>query len=52
MRLFPRDLIADYSQSLTPYGCTALYQLMTGIGVGLNSPSAFLKWMFPLLASA
>ena len=38
--LFPHDLIADYFQSAAPYGYTALYRLMAGIGL---DPSLFSK---------
>ena len=31
--LLPNDLIADYFQSVTPFGYTALYRLMAGVGI-------------------
>jgi len=31
--LFPRDLIADYFQSVAPAGYTAIYQMMAGVGI-------------------
>ena len=31
--LFPHDLIADYFQSVVPYGYETLYRLMAGVGI-------------------
>lgn len=31
--LFPQDIIADYFQSVTPYGYTNLYRLIATLGI-------------------
>ncbi|MDH7499277.1 MAG: hypothetical protein QHH30_02700 [candidate division NC10 bacterium] len=31
--VFPRDVIADYFQSVAPYGYTALYRMMAALGI-------------------
>ncbi|MCY7323309.1 MAG: hypothetical protein LH660_16270, partial [Phormidesmis sp. CAN_BIN36] len=46
-QLFPRDLMADYFQSVTPWGLGALYHIMATLGI---SPLVFSK-LLPLILS-
>lgn len=49
--LLPNDLIADYFQSVTPFGYTALYRLMAGVGIEPLLLSKFLPVFLRLLTT-
>jgi len=44
-QLLPNDLIADYYQSVTPPGYSAIYQIMTGVGI----PPLLLSKILPMV---
>jgi hypothetical protein len=51
-KLFPHDVIADYFQSVAPFGYAALYRLMSGAGADPLLVSKLLPLVLGLVTSA
>ncbi|MCL1473016.1 hypothetical protein [Argonema antarcticum] len=50
-QLLPNDLIADYYQSVTPCGYSAIYQLMAGVGISALLLSKLLPMVLGLITT-
>lgn len=51
-QLFPNDLLADYFQSVAPWGYSKLYQLFAAVGVDPIMLSKFLPMVLGLITTA